>query len=227
MNIRTDHPLALDSVDHLVPRGTMRDSSVSPAFNRKLFAFGVPSVLDLGCAGGGMVESILNDGGLAVGVEGSDYSRKAQRAAWGTIPDSLFTADITQPFTIYDRRGLNQWFTVITAWEFFEHIPEERLAKVFHNIERHLSRDGGLLIVSIATIPDEEDGHSWHPTIQPQEWWLDVYKRHGYRLDATLTDYFDPDWVRGPVTGNTSSLCGVFRRTRQGQPSARGTLAAE
>ena len=35
------------------------------------------------------------------------------------------------------------------------------------------------------------------------------------------------DTETATVTGNTSSLCGVFRRTRQGQPSARGTLAAE
>lgn len=211
ISIRTDHPIAEDSVDHLHPRGTMRDNSTNAEFVRKLLRDDGVSVLDLGCAGGGMVESIIVRGGFAVGVEGSDYSRRLGRAAWGTVPDRLFTADITEPFTLSFPRAHRVRFTVVTAWEFFEHIAEKRLDGVFANIERHLTPDG-LLIVSIATIPDDEDGHSWHPTVRPKEWWLDQFESYGFQRDATLTDYFDPDWVRGPLTGNTSSLCGVFRR---------------
>ena len=36
-------------------------------------------VLDLGCAGGGMVHDFLDGGHVAVGLEGSDYCLKNQK----------------------------------------------------------------------------------------------------------------------------------------------------
>ena len=221
LSIETDHPLAVDSVDHQWPSGTMRDNSKSPAFNRKLFALGPPRVLDLGCSGGGMVEAILVGGGFAVGVEGSDYSRKANRAAWATIPGHLFTADATEPFQI-TREGEPVTFTAVTAWEFLEHIPEERLAGVFANIDRHLEPHG-LLIVSVATIPDDWQGHTYHATVRPAEWWVERLRVAGFGLVPELTEYFAPDWVRGPLTGNGSSLCAVLRSSpgrARGDPTA-------
>ncbi len=71
--VHTSKPIALDSPDHLVPLGTRQDNSVNRAFNRKLRTLiPQPRVLDLGCAGGGMVASFLDEGDFAVGVEGSD-----------------------------------------------------------------------------------------------------------------------------------------------------------
>src|SRR3990167_2627697 len=102
LKVETDYPVALDSPDHLEPWGTKQDNSVNKRFNKKLIKlFGhTPNVLDLGCAGGGFVRSIIKQGGLAVGIEGSDYSKKIKRAEWAKIPDNLFTADITKPFKL-------------------------------------------------------------------------------------------------------------------------------
>jgi 2-polyprenyl-3-methyl-5-hydroxy-6-metoxy-1,4-benzoquinol methylase len=77
IRVVTDKPVALDSPDHLHPWGTTRDNSVNLAFNRRL-SWWIPAsmlrVLDLGCAGGEFVKSILDLGGISIGIEGSDYS---------------------------------------------------------------------------------------------------------------------------------------------------------
>jgi len=209
LSIITEHPLAEASIDHRFPRGTMQDNSTNPAFNRKLFTRGRVRLLDLGCAGGGLVASILADGGFAVGIEGSNYSRLHNRAEWPIIPANLFTADITKPFRVEDDGKLVR-FNYITAWEFFEHIRERDLDGVFANIRRHLEPDG-CLIVSVALIGDYVDGHEYHPTVEPAAWWLETFADYGYSFAPELTAYIDPDWVRGPNTGNTQSLCAVFQ----------------
>jgi 2-polyprenyl-3-methyl-5-hydroxy-6-metoxy-1,4-benzoquinol methylase len=71
ITVKTNHPVAIYSPDHLFPHGTMRDNSSNPEFNKKLYElFPVKEVrlLDIGCSGGGLVKSILDDGGFAVGI---------------------------------------------------------------------------------------------------------------------------------------------------------------
>ena len=62
--ISTEHPTAKDSMDTIHPKGTSMDNSFNVNFNLRVMKLfrqmrGRPriSVLDLGCAGGGMVES--------------------------------------------------------------------------------------------------------------------------------------------------------------------------
>ena len=102
MRIITDHPVAYDSPDHTTPRGTINDNSFNRVFNDKLVAVcgNDIRVLDLGCSGGGFVKSLVDQGVDAYGIEGSDISRRTKRAEWATIPERLFTADITKPFTL-------------------------------------------------------------------------------------------------------------------------------
>src|SRR4029077_17423945 len=124
------------------------------------------SILDLGCAGGGMVRTFVDQGHTAVGIEGSDYSKKAGRAEWKHLTDkTLFTADITKPFDISPR-----WFNVITLWEVIEHIVEEDLPQVFDNIARHLAI-GGIVIMSVSPNEDYSDGVAVHQCVHDKEWW--------------------------------------------------------
>jgi SAM-dependent methyltransferase len=193
--VSTDCPVALDSFDHQQPRGTKIDNSKNLDFNRKLIAM-IPhkpvSVLDIGCAGGGMVKTFIDAGQIAVGIEGSDYSKNIKRAAWGTNPESLFTADATKPFSVFELNSRNLFkFDVVTAWEFFEHIIEADLPAVIDNIIRHI-KVGGLLIGSINT----SGSTKWHPTIHRPEWWFELFERSGFELRHDLISYFSPDWVR-------------------------------
>lgn len=200
VKVLTKKPVALDSLDHIKPAGTANDNSVNPAFNKKLFGLLSDQVrlLDIGCAGGGLVRSILNDGGFAIGIEGSDYSLKTGRAEWPAIPGSLFTADATEPFEIVDvwpeadpTRGEQLYFDCITAWEFFEHIAENKIAAVCDNIRHHL-KSGGFFIGSIATVPHED----YHVTLHSKRWWVSRFRELGFTHRPSLEDYFGQDVVR-------------------------------
>src|SRR5262249_11834816 len=87
-SLQTEHPIATASSDHQWPRGTASDNSQNRRFNLKLYHhFGYRPdlrILDLGCAGGAFVQSVLEDGYTAIGIEGSDFSRKLRSGAWDT-----------------------------------------------------------------------------------------------------------------------------------------------
>ena len=118
-----------------------------------------------GSAGGGMVKSFIDQGDVAIGVEGSDYSLVRQREEWSKIPEYLFTADITKPFQIFNDNS-PFLFDVITAWEFLEHIDQSDLQEVFNNIDNHLKNNG----VVIASINMEDSYH--HETVENEQWWI-------------------------------------------------------
>lgn len=199
--VETDHPIAVDSPDHLVPWGTRRDNSIRYEFNMALYTLlgrpGPFKVLDLGCAGGGFVQSIIEDGHDAVGVEGSNFSTIRKRGAWRSIPHRLFTCDITRPFTVRDEDDGLVGFDVITAWEVLEHIAEADLPQLFDNIRRHLSAEG-LFICSVCTIPDQDPDTKtdWHQTVRPREWWIEQLTTTGFQpVEQPIIG--KDDWLRG------------------------------
>lgn len=212
--LQTDHPVALHSPDHLCPWGTRYDNSVNLRFNEKLEALYPRSatetmqVLDLGCSGGGFVKSILDRGGLGVGLEGSDYSLRHRRAEWRTIPEFLFTCDITKPFALeLDQQGERTplRFHVITAWEVMEHIAERELPPLIANVKRHLRPDG-LWIISVASTDDIVNGVNLHQTVKPRDWWIRLCSEHGLTAIPAFESYFNTQYVRGPKYGAPSSF---------------------
>lgn len=245
--VLTNHPLALGSNDHLFPHGTMRDDSRSPEFNDKLSAVMaakqvspeetllphkrgnsahpgyVLSILDIGCAGGGMVQDFVELGWDAIGIDGSDYSQKICRASWGVIPDNLFTADATKPFSVALYFGETQEFTgdpfhfdVITAWEVIEHIKEDDLPQFFDNILSHLG-SGSLFICSVANYAYIEEGIVYHETVKPIEWWEEKIPSFGFIRRTDLEDIFNPSsWVRHsnnvPNEYGDWSKCFIFNK---------------
>jgi 2-polyprenyl-3-methyl-5-hydroxy-6-metoxy-1,4-benzoquinol methylase len=200
--LATDHPVAVESDDSRFPHGAKNDNTIAPRFNRKLYQL-FPGkapirVLDLGCAGGGLVRSLIDDGHLAVGLEGSDYPLENQTGEWATIPHHLFTCDVTKPFTL-TRTGTDEVleFDAITAWEVMEHIPEAGLDGMLDNVRRHLAPDGWVLL-SIATVPDGDPktGAVWHVTVKPREWWEARFRAAGF--EPTDDHPFGMrDWARG------------------------------
>jgi 2-polyprenyl-3-methyl-5-hydroxy-6-metoxy-1,4-benzoquinol methylase len=204
IEVITEKPIAYDSPDHIEPRGTKQDNSINVNFNYKLAKW-IPlrdlTVLDLGCSGGGFVKSIIDLGCFAVGIEGSDYSKIRGRAEWSTIPGNLFTADVTEPFkvlvTCEDKEVNHPFeFTVITAWEFMEHISADKLSIVFQNISTHL-RKSGIVIMSVSPNEDENNGVRWHQTVENKDWWLAECYRNGFIHHEEVVKYFDKDFVRG------------------------------
>lgn len=191
----TDHPIAFDSHDHIRPHGTAMDNSRWPMFNEKLYdlfpADQTLFIMDVGCSGGGFVKDCLDDGHQAIGLEGSDYSLLRKRAEWATIPDNLFTCDITYPFRVeYEDEPC--LFDVITGWELLEHMPEGRLDTMIDNCINHL-KPGGYGIFSVS--PNHE---YWHVCVHDKAWWLNKFNGHNMVNNEELIKYFGDDWIRGP-----------------------------
>lgn len=193
IEVRTDHPIAVTSLDHLQPWGTMRDNSRNHAFNELLYGL-FPAkelrIMDLGCSGGGFVKDCIDDGHIAIGLEGSDYSFKQQRAEWTTIPENLFLCDITKAFQVLIN---NQWvkFDVITAWEVMEHIAKPDLPMLCNNINKHLA-DNGLVFMSVS--PRKE---KYHQTVESREWWSQLFASYGLLHCKKTCDHFNRQWIRG------------------------------
>jgi 2-polyprenyl-3-methyl-5-hydroxy-6-metoxy-1,4-benzoquinol methylase len=198
VKVETANPIALTSFDYLYPLGSIKDNSQNQKFNDKLYAKFPGDVLDLGCSGGGFVKNCLEDGFFAVGLEGNDYSLKHKRAEWATIPENLFCADITKPFSVYVDSRLPHQFKVITAWEVMEHIEEQDLAQLFANAAKHLSPEG-VFIVSIsnkASYFNREKKIDLHRIHQDETWWTKRIESAGFTRDIAAENYFGKDWVR-------------------------------
>jgi SAM-dependent methyltransferase len=203
--VQATREIAYKSPDHLNPWGTRRDNSRQRRFNRKLYRLFNERgnslwVLDMGCSGGGFVKDCLDDGCIAVGIEGSDFSKKLRRAEWRTIPEFLFTADVTADFEIqgeFTAGTKRLGFDVITSWEVMEHIHENDLPMVAENVKRHL-RPGGLWIMSVSPVDDIINGVNLHQTVKPKAWWIEKFRSLGLVHDDKYIRYFNTQFVRGP-----------------------------
>ncbi len=205
--VETNQPVAVESPDHKWPRGTAFDNSSNRNFNLKLYAYfnfrPDLRVMDLGCSGGGFVKSFLEDGHIAVGLEGSDWSKKLRSGEWDTCPHHLLTCDITSMFQLRDRDRIPMTFQCITAWEVLEHIPSDKLPALIDNISRHLA-DDGIFAGSVDTVPDANPitGAVYHATLQPKGWWLEQFAKAGM-VECTDHIFTTRDYVRGHGMGLT------------------------
>lgn len=194
--IQTEYPVAYDSPDHINPLGTIQDNTRNYAFYKKCRTLYGPEMafLDLGCSGGGLVFDFALNGHLAIGLEGSDRSQKMGRANWRTIPDNLFTCDITKPFHLIDTKAdAPQKFNVISCWEVLEHIPEADLPQLIKNVKSHLA-DGGIFIGSVSKSPEDP----LHVTLQENAWWMDIFKSNGLMMEIGYNGNFEfKEFCRG------------------------------
>ena len=198
VTVDCEREVAFDSPDHIVPEGTKNDNSRFEWFNKKLYRLygNRPiSVLDLGCSGGGFVRDCINDGCLAVGLEGSDYSKIHRRAEWAIIPEFLHTCDITKKFQVYVD-GKPHKFEAITSWEVMEHIHEKDIAGVCENVKRHL-KEGWMWIMSVTTTSCIVGGVDLHQTAKSKEWWIERFASNGLHPVEAALRYFDGMYVRG------------------------------
>jgi hypothetical protein len=189
VSLVSDFEVASDSPDHLNPFGTLQDNTRNYAFYKKCVKlYGVDvSYLDLGCSGGGLVFDFALHGNFSIGLEGSDRSKKMGRANWRTLPNNLFTCDITKPFRLVTHdTSRTRMFHVIGCWEVLEHSPEEALPQLLDNVALHLEV-GGVFIGSVSQMADDP----LHVTIKDTAWWKDLFARHGFNMETGYDAGFD------------------------------------
>lgn len=203
LTLETKHPVAYESIDHLVPYGAREGSHRNPRFNFKLYKLWPfakwLNVLDVGCGGGQFVKDCFDAGHLAVGIDGSDYSKLHRRAAWREIPEYLFTCDASKPFQV-KCDGSPMKFDVITTWEFFEHVETQDVDAIINQIKKHLHIDG-IWINSINGKSCMAGGREYHQTIQPRKWWVRRFVENGLVELPRLNTYFADQYVSGPRQG--------------------------
>ena len=185
--VDTETTIAIDSPDHIFPHGTANDNHTSIGLLDELKTkfSGQFSLMDLGCSGGQFIIDAIERGNLAIGLEGSDFSLKNNRANWidKNINNSLFLCDISRDFRVKFNSEAFQ-FNCITAWEVLEHIHPDRLSVFLNNIKKHLSPNG-IFIGTLCTITDThkmKDGSDieLHQSVFPQEEWNRVFKHNGF-----------------------------------------------
>ena len=224
IDLQTQYGVASESPDHKMPWGTRHDSSRNWRFNWKLFELfkAVPllKVLDLGCSGGGFVRSCIDDGCLAVGLEGSDYSKLMRRSEWAVIPECLFTCDIAHPFQLvaHGATGVEPLkFHVVTTWEVIEHLREEELPCLAENVAKHLTA-GGVWILSVSENEEVIGGVVLHQTVRPKRWWVDKLQSLGFVHCPEHEKYFNGQYVRGPKQGDRGSFPLILAKSKEGLP---------
>lgn len=222
--VRAEREVAYKSPDHLTPWGTKQDNSTNHRFNDKLYKLYPKQqqlkVLDMGCSGGGFVKDCIDAGCFAIGLEGSDYSKRHRRAEWRAIPEYLFTCDVTGDFEILIEAGgapQRVAFDVVTCWEMIEHIAEPDIATVAENVKKHLAPTG-LWIMSVASEPDVINGVNLHQTVQPKNWWITKFQHLGLEHLPSFDRYFNTQYIRGPKYGAPTSFHLVLSQDRSKPP---------
>jgi 2-polyprenyl-3-methyl-5-hydroxy-6-metoxy-1,4-benzoquinol methylase len=199
--VNTTTPVAVESDDHKWPCGAIYDNHRNYRFNLKLYNYFNYITnfrhMDLGCSGGALVRSFLEDGFVSIGLEGSDVSKRLRSGEWGVIPGHLFTCDIARPFKVVTADEQPVTFHCISAWEVLEHIPESRLDDLIANIANHLEPNG-IFVGSVACFPDGDPftGAVYHVTLHNREWWLNRFRIHGL-TPIDVSPFVKEDFVRG------------------------------
>jgi 2-polyprenyl-3-methyl-5-hydroxy-6-metoxy-1,4-benzoquinol methylase len=182
IELKTDFPIALDSNDHIRPGSTMEGLPRPTFFVQNCISVLGKDIkcLDLGAGAAGLIYEYAMSGVLAIGVDGSDFCQINRIGYWPLLLNNLFTCDITKPFSFLSRDSQTQIdFDVITMWEVLEHIAESDLPSLFHNICGHLGKHGYFIgSISLLAYMDEE-GHPYHVTLKPRDWWKAQFIENG------------------------------------------------
>jgi SAM-dependent methyltransferase len=131
--------------------------------------YGIHSVLDVGCGKG---YSALFFKSLGCAVKGVDGSLEASKT--NLIPEDFLLNDYTQKSAIGKME-----FDLVWSCEFVEHVEERFMENYLRDFHR-----GKYLAMTFAG-PNQPGHH--HVNCKPQEYWIDVMARAGFRYLASET----------------------------------------
>jgi len=165
-------------------------------FNAVKRLFTPQRVLDVGCATGPFVHECLKNGVEAWGI---DYSVWAISHPFGDAKGRILLRDVTHGIGFRDRQ-----FDLVVCFDTLEHIYLEDLNKALDEIERVADR---WLFFNICTAAKDDEvfslkrgekvpldlqgiAVSGHVNIQKREWWLNLFKKRGWKnRDNMVRDF--------------------------------------
>jgi SAM-dependent methyltransferase len=128
------------------------------------------TVLDLGCGVGRSLDYFISQGIDCFGIEGSCVAiSKANN------PDRILR------FNLNEELDLKKKYDLIWSFEFVEHIHP----KYINNLMKTFVNHSNLVIMSAAQPFQGGEGHF---NMQPQSYWAEQFKRHGYELNIKKTE---------------------------------------
>ena len=196
INVKTDHPIALDSNDHIFPEGIYYDNRVNHKFVEQIENLYRRPIkfLDIGCAGGNLALEFHKRGHLSVGLDGSDVCLNPRQDLYeqrGFLPQGysnwqefhkkvLFTCDLTKPYQI-EENGKPLKFDVISTWDVMEHFHPDSVDLALQMVSNHLE-DGGIFLGNVALFSSLGRGHTpeieYHQSLFPREWWINKFMKY-------------------------------------------------
>ncbi len=135
--------------------------------------FSPKSVLDVGCAKGYLVKSLIELGVDAKGIDPSEY---ALSGAHEDVKSKL-TSGVVQSIPFDDNT-----FDVVTCFDVMEHIPEADIDIALSEMIR-VSKQWVVLRLVTKELPDDIDKN--HATIHDKEWWIDKIQKVGGIVNQT------------------------------------------
>lgn len=236
IRLETEHPVAIESPDHLCPHGCIRDNYPSIGLMGEVTEyFGKNQIvmIDLGCAGGQFVVDFIKQGDIGIGLEGSSHVLNGEgKTNWKKYHNkNLFLCDISEDFQLFlNEEPLKADF--IHSEEVFEHISEDKLDIVLNNVKKHL-KPNGICAFGISLVPDiqvrdlegnevespydESDPnlkfYKLHQSVFPPIWWKEKIENSGLQIltggrnDENHFGYIFNHTVRWDYPGNVFICC--------------------
>ena len=128
------------------------------------------TVLDLGCGVGKSLDYFISKGIDTLGVEGSSLA----------ISEANNSRCILK-FDLSKELNLRKKYDLIWSFEFVEHIHPNYINNLMKTFENH----SNTVIMSAAQPFQGGDGHF---NEQPQAYWVEQFKRHGYEFNIEKTE---------------------------------------
>jgi SAM-dependent methyltransferase len=156
------------------------------------------SIVEYGCGIGSLIEDVIIDEHIAIGIDGFFPNKKFGVGAFGRFPNNFFCADLEQPLTIsYDEycdfnydNPMPYLFDVATTSEFMEHLKPSGVNQCCETIAKHL-KINGILIAEIST-----RSQGGHLTLENREWWINKFKEYNLVEDIQLNNLFNNKYYR-------------------------------
>ena len=127
---------------------------------KRIMAHSPETVLDVGCGHGFLVKRLVN---ASINAHGIDFANSAGEECTGRFWQGDATKELPYPADSFD---------VVVSMDFFEHLEEEDIDKVY----KEMKRVGKHIIALISFKPEktaEGKPQDTHLTVKPREWWED------------------------------------------------------